>query len=94
MALLGNPTFSGRVSEADANFILNVYNYASTPSYQVLLTDIATGEQLEACDTDGDGRYSANDASFVLSYRAYLFNGGTLDLASWRDAGHPKYDDN
>lgn len=94
MALLGNPTFSGRVTEADANFIMNVYNYASNPSHQVLLTDIATVEQLEACDTDGDGRYSSEDASLVLLYNAYLFNGGTLDLESWRDAGHPKYDDN
>lgn len=93
MALLGNPTLSGRVTTSDAIFISNVVNYAA--DQPALLTDIATTEQLEACDADGDGRYIASDdGSLVRMYNAYLYNGGTLDLESWREAGHPKYDDN
>ena len=92
MALLGNPTFSGRVTKTDAQFIFNVLQYIN--DYGVLLTEIATGEQLEASDTNGDGRYLNVDGNLINEYNAYLYNGGTLDLASWRDAGKPKYDDN
>lgn len=93
MALLGNPTFSGRVTTTDAQFIYNVLQYVNDSHGSVLLTEIATIEQLDASDTNGDGRYLTTDGNLVLAYNAYLYNGGTLDLASWRDAGEPKYDD-
>lgn len=92
MALIGNPTLSGRVTTADAIFISNIVSYAA--GQPALLTDIATSEQLEASDATGNGSYGSDDGSLVRVYNTYLFNGGTLDLVSWREAGHPKYDDN